>query len=839
VRSASPPAATTKRAGIAEGSPAGETSGRGAVPGSAQDGEPPTVDQSREWPYRDTAPRQDPAESRLDPIWGSDPPDAVRWHMDMTPDQDPPVSRPDETQAARDPGTTPVPASSTTSSSSDREAVPATPAGRLDRATTLAPGSPGHGAGHRAGNGSEAEGSEQSARRVAGDPGVADRPTGPAGEPRHRGQPSGVPAGGEGPINGASTAAGDPGPAVGWFSANADPARLTETLSGRLSAERPVEALSHDHGEGEPAVPQEPGDPFDAHPTAPVPVAGPSASARPDAEEPAAESPDVRRPDVGGSMGVGGSAGVEGSTGVDRSARVEGSPGLGGPAGVDGPPDTGPSTTPDAGAARPAPTGEPALRGPELIEAGMVYVDPDPEIGSPPTAAGWDDRSAAPSDSTTSPGGGQQEDSLGRPHLGASGYPGQQRVDDPSAMGSGAPVASHTVGAESASTVGPSGPESEVELDAWIEPALPMGLRVGPAPSDRERGGSRDEDDSDDDLVPIPDPSWPRLFARGQEVKGGSGEQEAEGTVELGGGSGSYPALGPDAGLHEREKRSPELSDSLPEAGRHGSPDGGGYAASQGSELAPNSSAEIDRTPSVGVPSGSPNDQPADATERVGTATTAAATQNAGGNDAGGDDAGRTEAAGIDVATSDATTDTARIDVTTIDAARTEEPRTDAARIGVERTSEARVAEARTGETRSDAARIDQAANAPGAPEGAGIEAFGTAIEGVSGHGRVGEPAPSPTGGGLEATPSSPESQPDDRPGVVDITADPPGVAHEPEGRQGSVQAATAGPGQRSSTAEGGARIAEQTNISTVAQIADVGEVDLRESPAGPPSGDV
>jgi chromosome partitioning protein len=472
----------------------------------------------------------------------------------------------------------------------------------------------------------------------------------------------------------------------------------------------------------------------------------------------------------------------------------------------------------------------------------MVYVDPDPEIGSPPTAAGWDDRSAAPSDSASSPGGGQQEDSLGLPHLGAPGYPGQQRVDDSSAMGSGAPVASHTVGAESASTAGPTGPENEVELDAWTEPALPMGLPAGPAgpaPSDRERGGSRDEDDSDDEIVPIPDPSWPRLFAGGREVKGGSGEQEAEGTGELGGGSGSYPALGPDAGLHAREQRSPDHSDSLPEAGRRGSPDGGGYAASQGSEPAPNSSAEIDRAPNVGVPSGSPNDQPADATERAGTATTAAAaTRNPGGSDAGGDDAGRSEAAGIDVATSDATTAAARINAT-IDAARTEQPRTDAARIDVAGTSEARVAEARTGETRTAAARIDQAANAAGAPEGAGIEAFGTAIEAVSGHGRVGEPAPRPTGGGLEATPSSPESQPGDRPGVVDITADPQGVAHEPEDRRGSVQAATAGPGQRSSTAEGGARITEQTNISTVAQIADVGEVDLRESSAGPPSGDV
>src|SRR5215217_5077669 len=88
VRSASPPATTMERAGIAEGSPAGETSGRGAVPGPAQDGETSTVDQSREWPYRVTAPRQDPTESRLDPIWGADPPDAVQWHMDMTADEE-------------------------------------------------------------------------------------------------------------------------------------------------------------------------------------------------------------------------------------------------------------------------------------------------------------------------------------------------------------------------------------------------------------------------------------------------------------------------------------------------------------------------------------------------------------------------------------------------------------------------------------------------------------------------------------------------------------------------------------------------------------------------------
>ena len=89
VRSASPPAGTAGRAGIAEASPTGERSARDAALGPAQDGETSTVDQSREWPFRDTAPG-DPAESRLDPIWGADPPDAVRWQMGMTPDQEPP-----------------------------------------------------------------------------------------------------------------------------------------------------------------------------------------------------------------------------------------------------------------------------------------------------------------------------------------------------------------------------------------------------------------------------------------------------------------------------------------------------------------------------------------------------------------------------------------------------------------------------------------------------------------------------------------------------------------------------------------------------------------------------
>jgi chromosome partitioning protein len=943
------------------------------------------VDQSREWPYRDTAPRQDPAESRLDPIWGSDPPDAVRWHMDMTPDQELPASRPDERTDARhedaadpDPGATLDLAASPPSSSGDPEAVSASTADQPARATP--PGFPGHGTGHPARSGTEARGPGQPARGGTKEPGDAGRPPGSTGEPRQHGQPSGMPVAGEGAVSSVAASAGDPGSAVGWFSATADPARFTETLSGRLSAERPVEAPPHDHGKDEQAVPQEPRDMLGAQPTVPLP-AGPSEPARPGVEGPgsverppetgpslrSADSTDVeggtgpdrlasgretsarRPPDARGSAGPVGSGTYEapansessagspgpvgsggvGSAGITRPGEVAGAEragvvgsdqvagaeragvvgsgeavGLGGLAssgslaggegatGILGPvhgeaatypeqPGEGdpvePAAAPDAGAARPASTGDPALRGPELIEAGMVYVDPDPEIGSPSVAAGWGDRPATPSDSTTRPGGGQQEDKLGRPYRGASGYPGQQRADA-SEAGSDA-TAARDPAAESAATAAASGPEDEGVPDSWTEPALPMGLAAGPPRSDRGRRGSRDEDTSDDDLVPIPDPSWPRLFAGGQEVRSSSGEQQAEGTAEPGGGSGSAPALGPEAGLPERERRSLEHADSPPEAGRRGSSDRGGHTAAHGSERAPDSSAEIDRAPSVGVPSGTSSEQPADASERAGTPATGAAAGNAGGSDVRGNHTGGTEAGGIDVATSDATTDTARIDTdaiaattdaagidaTTIDAptasarmdagaidaAGTEEASSDAATNGVAGTSGGSVAEARTGGAGTDAARTDAArvaearTGAPktdaGFPKGAGIEATGPAIEEASGHGQDGEAAPSATDGGLGTTSSRSESEPlpGDRPGVVDITAGPEGIARQAEGRQGTVQSDSARPGMRSTTAEGGARITEQANISTVARIADVGEVDLRESPAGPPSGDV
>jgi chromosome partitioning protein len=62
------------------------------------------VDESREWPYRETAPRQGSIEDRPDPVWGGDLPDAiVRWHMGMTAEgAGPPGGRGDGDEAASD-----------------------------------------------------------------------------------------------------------------------------------------------------------------------------------------------------------------------------------------------------------------------------------------------------------------------------------------------------------------------------------------------------------------------------------------------------------------------------------------------------------------------------------------------------------------------------------------------------------------------------------------------------------------------------------------------------------------------------------------------------------------
>ena len=121
VRPAPPPATTTETASITEGSPAGETSGHDAVPGPAHDHETSTADHAPESPYGDTGPRQDPAESRPDPIWGSDPPDAVRGHIGTTTNEEAATPHTQGVEAQPRENGSPEPADSSGPSTADGE----------------------------------------------------------------------------------------------------------------------------------------------------------------------------------------------------------------------------------------------------------------------------------------------------------------------------------------------------------------------------------------------------------------------------------------------------------------------------------------------------------------------------------------------------------------------------------------------------------------------------------------------------------------------------------------------------------------------------------------------
>jgi chromosome partitioning protein len=180
----------------------------------------------------------------------------------------------------------------------------------------------------------------------------------------------------------------------------------------------------------------------------------------------------------------------------------------------------------------------------------MVYVDPDPEIGSPPHAAGWveqpearlgpagepGDRSDAPSEVVSQSGTAQHDSATGSEDA---------EADDPSASEPGAkfPAAGDRAN-------GPDDPDTQERVDVaafeqgvgepigtstpdevpWNEPALPMAWPPGMTPPDRgEHTGSLPEDSDDGDLVPEPDPTWPKLFGQSLEHREG-------GPVELAAG---------------------------------------------------------------------------------------------------------------------------------------------------------------------------------------------------------------------------------------------------------------------------------------------------------------
>ena len=153
----------------------------------------------------------------------------------------------------------------------------------------------------------------------------------------------------------------------------------------------------------------------------------------------------------------------------------------------------------------------------------MVYVDPDPEIGSPPRAAGWSGEPAARQASAE----GRSERSDAEPQaeeVASESDPRQTSSTADLAPDQKSPesgVASQPRGNDSGWTGmeadGGQGTDAEARPGSdpvgWNEPALPMALPPGMSPSDlgeqREPG---DEEELDGELLPKPDPTWPRLF---------------------------------------------------------------------------------------------------------------------------------------------------------------------------------------------------------------------------------------------------------------------------------------------------------------------------------------
>jgi chromosome partitioning protein len=277
---------------------------------------------------------------------------------------------------------------------------------------------------------------------------------------------------GEGP---SSQGAGSP---VGWFST--DSTSFTGSFAEQLSAHRPVDAPSHGQGTEAEASSQDAAAGADPGPGASGPV-GPAES-----------------------QGPGGS---------------------GAPVAPEGPADTVTASH----AADPQP-GQQGIRSPELIEAGMVYVDPDPQIGSSP--AGMERREGsdrASSDMERVPSGA--EDAATAVPSTIATEPGQA----PSASGPTPDVGGEPeVATAAAEEPNAATNETDASLDStsaepaagpWMEPALP-GLPAGAPPSGSQGAAWRDEDSPDDVLVPRPDPTWPRLFGQraGDQASSGTGE---------------------------------------------------------------------------------------------------------------------------------------------------------------------------------------------------------------------------------------------------------------------------------------------------------------------------
>jgi chromosome partitioning protein len=209
---------------------------------------------------------------------------------------------------------------------------------------------------------------------------------------------------------GESSAATSPnsGSEAGWFSTESDArdsgaARYGGALSEQLSAVRPGDEPSHDLDAGVQASAPAPGALDLDAPTRVAPV-GTGSSTLPGGPPGIAESSHAAEESPGGKRSTGAGEPMDG---IGSSPAATGPAPAGGPAGAEGPTAAGvteASVGPQAAGGRDNASfgtgsgpGRQELRGPELIQSGMVYVDPDPEIGSPPSAAGWTERSATAS----------------------------------------------------------------------------------------------------------------------------------------------------------------------------------------------------------------------------------------------------------------------------------------------------------------------------------------------------------------------------------------------------------------------------------------------------------
>jgi chromosome partitioning protein len=346
-------------------------------------------------------------------------------------------------------------------------------------------------------------------------------------------------------------------PPVGWFST--DSSSFAGSFTEQLSAHRPVDAPS-------------PGQRIEAEASS----QGAAAGAEP-------------RP---GANGTGGPA----------ESREPG--GSGGPTASEGSMD---ATTAHHGAGT-----QPGQRGagsPELTEAGMVYVDPDPEIGSSPAAVerleGSDWASSGPEEVPS----GAEDAAMVAPSAIAT-EPGQA----PSASGSAPDVtgepenAAAAAGEPNAVTT-----EADASLDAtsaepaaapWTEPALP-GLPAGVPPWGSQSAAWRDQESPDDVLVPRPDPTWPRLFGER------AGDQESSGANEARNPEDQAAASVRDADPAAHGERSTEQGDAQPD-GATLAP-GHGVAGSpprEDQESDTSSSADVGATLSPRPGHGSAADQP-------------------------------------------------------------------------------------------------------------------------------------------------------------------------------------------------------------------------------------